>query len=361
MIARLEEKASADATHNAFEAKQINLRAFDPKLVVYFSSRSRPEVMNIHPYAPASNTIGHRGSPTSLEAYPCKTGFDACSLQPTNGASGEYAGLLVIRKYQENIRQGYRNVCIIPRSAHGMNPDSALMPHISMKIKWIDDSQGVPLEEFMRIQHRNHEAAIYQLQPSQAEELRRIRQETEDTRRTEHMRSRMDLLYRRSLQFLPLDEHFAIRSAVMTTSDRWVILDNGSRMLEVTTKECHGQHHYERVSLEGGTSSQSSFRRTMARINSWYNFQADEMYVSRVINQRTVQVVLTGTFDALGFSHISVPLNVHKLAPDHPTDHGEGTRRVFEHHREPGTLRGWSRGSPEFTSQGEQVQRSGHR
>lgn len=125
-----------------------------------------------------------------------------------------------------------------------------------------------------------------------------------------------DLLYRRSLQFLPLDEHLVIRSAVMTTSDRWVILDNGSRMLEVTTKECHGLHRYDRVSLEGGTSSQSSFRRTMARINSWYNFQADEMYVSRVINQHTVQVVLTGTFDALGFSHISVPLNMHKLAPE---------------------------------------------
>ena len=143
-----------------------------------------------------------------------------------------------------------------------------------------------------------------------------VRQETEDTRRTEHMRSRMDLVYRRSLQFLPLDEHLAIRSAVMTTSDRWVILDNGSRMLEVTTKECHGLHRYDRVSLEGGTSSLSSLRRTVARINSWYNFQAEEMYVSRVINQRTVQIVLTGTFDALDFSHISVTLNMHKLAPE---------------------------------------------
>ena len=234
------------------------------------------------------------------------TGFDVCSLQPTSGASGEYAGLLVIRKYQESVGQVHRNVCIIPRSAHDTNPTSAVM--CGMKIKWIDDSQGVPLEEFMRVQHRNHEAAIHQLQASQAEELRRIRQEAEDARRTEHMRSRMDLLYRRSLQFLPLDEHFAIRSAVMTTSDCWVILDNGSRMLEVTTKECHGLHRYDRVSLEGGTSSQSSFRRTMARISSWFHFQADEMYVSGVISQHTVQV-------SLGFSHISVPLNMHTLAP----------------------------------------------
>ena len=107
-----------------------------------------------------------------------------------------------------------------------------------------------------------------------------IRQETEDTRRTEYMRSRMDLLYQRSLQFLPLDEHFAIRSAVMTTSDCWVILDNRLGMLEVTTKECRGLHRYDCVSLEGDTNSQSSLRRTMARINSWYNFQADEIYVS---------------------------------------------------------------------------------
>ena len=169
-------------------------------LVVYFSW---PEVMNIHPCVLASNTISY-----SETLNPCKTSFDACSLQPTDGASGEYAGLLVIR------------------------------------------------------------------------------QETEDTRRTEHMRSRTDLLYQRSLQFLPLDEHFAIRSAVMTTSDCWVILDNRLRMLEVTTKECHGLHRHDRMTLEGDTNSQSSLRRTTARINSWYNFQADE----RVINQHTVQV-----------------------------------------------------------------------
>ena len=132
---------------------------------------------------------------------PCKTSFDACSLQPTDGVSGEYAVVLVIR------------------------------------------------------------------------------QETEDTRRTEHMKSRMDLLYQ---QFLPL-EHFAIRSAV-------IISDNRLGMLEVTTKECHGLHRYDRASLEGDTNSQSSLRRTMTRINRWFHFQAHENYLSRVINQHTVQV-----------------------------------------------------------------------
>ena len=87
-----------------------------------------PEVMNIHPFAPASNTIGYREMLNFLQAYLVScAGFDACSLQPTSGASGEYAGLLVIRKYQESIGQVHRNVCIIPRSAHGTNPASAVM------------------------------------------------------------------------------------------------------------------------------------------------------------------------------------------------------------------------------------------
>ena len=72
------------------------------------------------------------------------TEFDACSLQPINGASGEHAGLLV-SKYQESIGQD-----LGMKSAHSMNSDSAVMPHIDIKIKWIDDSQGVPLDELKR-------------------------------------------------------------------------------------------------------------------------------------------------------------------------------------------------------------------
>ena len=94
------------------------------------------EVMNIHPFALASNTVGNREMLNFLEAH---------LVQPTNGAPGEYAGLLVIRKYQESIGKGHGNVCIIPKSAHGTNPASAVM--CGMKIKWIDDSQGVPTED----------------------------------------------------------------------------------------------------------------------------------------------------------------------------------------------------------------------
>ena len=126
MITRSQEKASADDT------QQINLRAFDPKLVVYFSSHSWSEVMNIYPFSHASNTIRYRETLNQ-----CKTSFDACSLQPTNGAAGEYAGHLVIRKHQERIGQD-----LGMKSAHGTKPDSALTSHTDMKIK-SRQSQGV--------------------------------------------------------------------------------------------------------------------------------------------------------------------------------------------------------------------------
>ena len=90
---------------------------------------SWPEVVNTHPLALTSNTNGYREMMLNFLD-------DACSLPSM------YASLLVIRKYQESIRKGHGKVCIIPKSAHGMKPDSAVMPHISMEIKWIDDSQG---------------------------------------------------------------------------------------------------------------------------------------------------------------------------------------------------------------------------
>jgi glycine dehydrogenase len=108
---------------------------------------SWPETAHIHPFAPASQTKGYVEMLESLEQYMVSvTGFDACSLQPTSGASGEYAGLLAIREYQKAQGQGHRNVCIIPRSAHGTNPASAAM--CDMKIQWIDDSKGMNMEEF---------------------------------------------------------------------------------------------------------------------------------------------------------------------------------------------------------------------
>merc|ERR1719311_164095 len=103
----------------------------------------------------------------SLEKYLISiTGFDACSLQPTSGASGEYAGLLAIRAFQKAQGQGHRDVCIIPRSAHGTNPASAAM--CNMQIKWIDDAKGMDLAEFKALceEHKDSLSALMVTYPS---------------------------------------------------------------------------------------------------------------------------------------------------------------------------------------------------
>jgi glycine dehydrogenase len=82
----------------------------------------------IHPFAPASQTLGYKQILDELSDYLCEvTGFDACSLQPNSGAQGEYAGLLTIREYHLSRGDHHRNVMLIPISAHGTNPASAVM------------------------------------------------------------------------------------------------------------------------------------------------------------------------------------------------------------------------------------------
>ncbi len=101
-----------------------------------------PEFGKMHPFAPADQVRGYRKMLYELEAMLCEvTGFDAVSLQPNAGSQGEYAGLLVIRKFHEDRGQAHRNVCLIPRSAHGTNPASAAM--VGMKVVVVDcDSEG---------------------------------------------------------------------------------------------------------------------------------------------------------------------------------------------------------------------------
>ncbi len=83
---------------------------------------------SIHPFAPAGQTKGYRQIVHELSAYLCKiTAFDACSLQPNSGAQGEYAGLLTIKAYHESRGDNHRKVMLIPISAHGTNPASAVM------------------------------------------------------------------------------------------------------------------------------------------------------------------------------------------------------------------------------------------
>jgi glycine dehydrogenase len=87
----------------------------------------------MHPFAPLNQTEGYKQITDELSQYLCEiTAFDACSLQPNSGAQGEYAGLLVIRAYHASRNEAHRNVMLIPISAHGTNPASAVM--VGMKV-----------------------------------------------------------------------------------------------------------------------------------------------------------------------------------------------------------------------------------
>jgi glycine dehydrogenase len=82
----------------------------------------------MHPFQPQDQSEGYLQMVKELSAYLCEiTAFDACSLQPNSGANGEYAGLLAIRRYHESRNEGHRDVILIPISAHGTNPASAVM------------------------------------------------------------------------------------------------------------------------------------------------------------------------------------------------------------------------------------------
>jgi len=105
---------------------------------------SWPEFSNIHPFAPKDQTIGYEKMIDELEDYLKDiTGFPAVSMQPNSGAQGEYAGLLAIKKYHESRGEGHRNVCLIPRSAHGTNPASAQMASMKVVVTNCDELGNV--------------------------------------------------------------------------------------------------------------------------------------------------------------------------------------------------------------------------
>ena len=103
---------------------------------------------NIHPFAPASQHEGYTALIEELESdLATITGFAACSLQPNSGAAGEYAGLMVIRAYHQSRNQGYRNVVLIPASAHGTNPASAAMAGMKIVTVACDEHGNIDIED----------------------------------------------------------------------------------------------------------------------------------------------------------------------------------------------------------------------
>lgn len=110
---------------------------------------SRGEFQNIHPYAPEDQVEGYTELIENLTAYLKEiTGFAGYSLQPNSGASGEYTGLRVIRAYLESTGQGHRDIVLLPASAHGTNPASAIQCGYSTVTVKCDDNGNIDLEDF---------------------------------------------------------------------------------------------------------------------------------------------------------------------------------------------------------------------
>lgn len=103
-----------------------------------------PEFTNVHPFVPDDQAEGYLEMIETLNATLAEiTGFSAVSTQPNSGAQGEYAGLLAIRNYQRAIGEGHRNVCLIPVSAHGTNPASAVMAGMKVVVVKSDENGNV--------------------------------------------------------------------------------------------------------------------------------------------------------------------------------------------------------------------------
>lgn len=130
---------------------------------------SWPEVNKIHPFVPNSQSLGYLELTKDLEKKLCAiTGFHAVSLQPNAGSQGEYAGLLVIREYFKATNQSHRNICLIPSSAHGTNPASAVMAGMEVVVVNCDDLGNVDVKDLAAkaTQHKDNLAALMVTYPS---------------------------------------------------------------------------------------------------------------------------------------------------------------------------------------------------
>ena len=107
-----------------------------------------PEFANVHPFAPRDQVTGYIAMIDSLQdQLKAITGFDDVSMQPNSGASGEYAGLLAIRRYHESLGETNRDICLIPMSAHGTNPATAMMMGMTVVVVKTDENGNVDIED----------------------------------------------------------------------------------------------------------------------------------------------------------------------------------------------------------------------
>ncbi len=128
-----------------------------------------PEFSNLHPFAPADQAKGYRILFDELTGWLKEiTGFDAVSLQPNSGAQGEYTGLMTIRAYHHDHGEKHRNVTIIPSSAHGTNPASAVMAGMKVVVTKCDENGNIDIDDLTgKVQkHKENLAALMITYPS---------------------------------------------------------------------------------------------------------------------------------------------------------------------------------------------------
>lgn len=130
---------------------------------------SWPEFGGLHPFVPGNQTEGYQQIIEELNQYLCEiTGFTACSLQPNSGAQGEYAGLLTIRAYHAARNESHRNVVLIPISAHGTNPASAVMAAFKVVVVKCDEAGNIDVADLKAKaeQHKDNLGALMVTYPS---------------------------------------------------------------------------------------------------------------------------------------------------------------------------------------------------
>ena len=130
---------------------------------------SFPEWGNIHPFSPIYQAEGYQEVLSSLKEMLNEiTGFSSTSLQPNSGAQGEFSGLMVIRAYHISNGEKHRNICIIPSSAHGTNPASAVMAGMKVVVTGTDNNGNIDFEELKQhvLDHADNLAALMITYPS---------------------------------------------------------------------------------------------------------------------------------------------------------------------------------------------------
>ena len=115
---------------------------------------------SIHPFVPVDQARGYHEVISKLETFLSEiTGFSATSLQPNSGAQGEYSGLMVIKSYLNKIGQSHRDICLIPSSAHGTNPASAIMSGLKVVVIGTDDKGNIDIEN-LKIKVEEHKDSL---------------------------------------------------------------------------------------------------------------------------------------------------------------------------------------------------------